>query len=569
MHVLKKLLELTRPYWLRVSGGIVLSIMVSGLTAALAWAIKPAIDEIVVGKKYELFPLLAIGVLLLFSLKGVFTFCQLYLMRSSGLKLVREMRNKLYDHVLHLPVGHFSKESSGGIVSRIMLDVDALNTLVSEVIRTFVVEAPTVVFLLGVALYRRWDLTLMSLILLPFIAYSAKKFGRGVKNKRKEAQRKLSFLTHMISESVFGVRIIKIFNREREMLEKFKNDNQTYYRELMRVTRLRESTKLIIDFVTGSGIAAVLWYGGAMIKSGAITTGDFGSILVAIYMMFSPIKKLGEAYNALQEARASLERIDTLQNSEVETKGPTHLNGFSKAINFADVSFSFPGNDTPVLTDINLEIKHGEVLAIVGRSGVGKSTLVDMIPKFHIPSSGTLSIDGIDMRDVDLRSLRRQIGIVSQDVILFNDSVKENIAFGKSGVSEAEIIEAARLAYADEFIQQLPQKYDTIIGDRGLKLSGGQRQRIAIARAILKNPPILILDEATSSLDSVSEALVQNALDTLMKGRTTIIIAHRLSTVKHADRILIIEKGKIQDAGKHEELISRNLSYKELYNVFS
>jgi subfamily B ATP-binding cassette protein MsbA len=319
--------------------------------------------------------------------------------------------------------------------------------------------------------------------------------------------------------------------------------------------------------VTGAGLAAVLAYGGFMIKSGTITTGDFGSMLAAIYFMFSPIKKLGEAYSILQESRASIERIETLQNAEPETKGRIPLNRFSKAIKFENVSFGFPGNNTPVLTDVNLEIKSGEVIAIVGRSGVGKSTLVDMIPKFHIPSSGTLTIDGIDIREIELHSLRQHIGIVSQDIILFNDTVKENIAFGKAGASEAEIIEAAGMAYADEFILQLPEKYDTVIGDRGLKLSGGQRQRIAIARAILKNPPILILDEATSSLDSVSEALVQNALDELMKGRTTIVIAHRLSTIKYADRILIIEKGKIEDVGKHEELIARNLTYRELYNV--
>jgi subfamily B ATP-binding cassette protein MsbA len=352
------------------------------------------------------------------------------------------------------------------------------------------------------------------------------------------------------------------------MLEKFKSDNQRYYRELLRVTRLKEFTKLVIDVVTGSGIAVVLWYGGIMVVNGTITAGVFASILVAVYMMFSPIKKLGEAYNSLQEARASIERIDTLQDTEPEEKGRVPLGGFKKSIKFEDVSFSFPGNTLPVLTDVNLEIRHGEVVAIVGRSGVGKSTLVDLIPKFHIPSSGMLAIDGIDVRDVELHSLRQQIGIVSQDIILFNDTVKENIAFGKSGASEADIVEAARMAYADEFIRELPEKYDTLIGDRGLKLSGGQRQRIAIARAILKNPPILILDEATSSLDSVSEALVQNALESLMRGRTTIVIAHRLSTIKHADRILIIEKGKIEDVGKHEELIARNLTYRELYNVF-
>ena len=569
MKVVKKLSELTKPYWSRIFGGIILGLMVSGITGAIAWSVKPALDEILVGRKYEYLKLLPLGIFLLFSTKGLLSFGQTYLMKSAGMKLVRETRNKLYNHILCLPVGYFSRASSGAIISRVMMDVEALNGLVSDVVKTFIVEIPTIIFLLGVALYRSWDLTLMSLLLLPLIAYSTRKIGKGVKKKRKEAQRKLSLLTHRIGESVFGARIIKVFNREKTMADKFKNDNQRYYREHLRVLRLKEFTKLVIDIVTGVGIAVVLWYGGGMIVQGTITTGVFASILVAIYMMFSPVKKLGEAYNALQEARASIERIETLQNVEHEQEGRISIDGFRKAIKFEDVSFTFPGNNVPVLKDVNLEINRGEVVAIVGRSGVGKSTLVDLIPKFHLPSSGRLTVDGIDIHDIEMHSLREQIGIVSQDIILFNDTVGENIAFGKSGVSAADIMEAARTAYADEFIQQLPEKYDTFIGDRGLKLSGGQRQRIAIARAVLKNPPILILDEATSSLDSVSEALVQKALDVLMKGRTTIVIAHRLSTIKNADRILIIEKGKILDAGRHEELLTRNSTYKELYNALA
>lgn len=568
MQFVEKIIKITKPYWPRIFLGILLSLMVSGITAAIAWAVKPALDVVLVGKKHEYLKLLPVGVFLLFTIKGLLSFGQAFLMRSAGMKLVREMRNKLYNHILCLPVGYFNKESSGVIISRVMYDVEALNGLISDVLRTFIVEVPTVIFLLGVAFYRRWDLTLMSLILLPLIAYSTRKFGKGVKKKRKEAQKKLSFLTHKIGESVFGTRIIKIFNREKIMEDKFKNENQGYYRELLRVIRLKEFTKLIIDAVTGVGIAVVLWYGGNMVVNGTITSGVFASILVAIYMMFSPMKKIGEAYGGLQETRASIERIDTLFNAKHEEEGHIKIDGFKISLKFENVSFSFPESNTPVLVDVNLEIKRGEVVAIVGRSGVGKSTLVDLIPKFYIPSNGRLTIDGIDIREIEIHSLRELIGIVSQDIILFNDTVKENIAFGKSEVSEDDIIEAAKMAYAAEFINELPQKYDTVIGDRGIRLSGGQRQRIAIARAILKNPPILILDEATSSLDSVSEVFVQKALDKLMSGRTTIVIAHRLSTIKNAGRILIIEKGKIVDMGRHEELIEKNSTYRELYNAF-
>jgi len=569
MDVFRKIVQLIKPYWPRILGGILLSLLVSGITGAIAWAVKPALDDVLVGKKYEYLKWLPIGVFLLFSVKGLLSFGQFYLMRSSGMKLVRETRNRLYEHVLYLPVGHFNKESSGMIISRVINDVENLNGLVGDVIKTFITEVPTLVFLLGVALYNRWDLTLMTLILLPLLAYSSRRFGKGVKSKKKQAQRKLSVLTHKVGESIIGSRMIKIFNRENTMVEKFRNDNQRYYRELMRVVRLKEFTKLIIDAVTGLGIAVVLGYGGSLVVQGTITPGVFASILAAIYMMFSPVKKLGEAYSTLQESRASLERIDTLLDAEHEKEGSVKIDGFRKSIRFEQVTFTFPGNNAPVLRDINLEIRQGEMIAVVGRSGVGKSTLADLIPKFHLPSSGRLTIDGTDINDIETGSLREQIGIVSQDVILFNDTVRENIAFGKQGASDVDIVAAAEMAYADEFIQELPEKYNTVIGERGLKLSGGQRQRIAIARAILKNPPILILDEATSSLDSVSEEIVQKALDQLMKSRTTIVIAHRLSTIKNVDRILIIEKGRIADMGKHEELLAGNPAYRELYHALS
>lgn len=564
MQGTKRVIELTKPYWPRIFAGVLLSLMVSGMTGAIAWAVKPALDEILVGKKYQYLTLLPLGVLLLFVVKGFLSFGQAYLMKSAGMKLVRETRNKLYDHLLHLPIGYFHKESSGVVISRIMHDVETLQLLVGDVIKTFIVEIPTVIFLMGVALYRKWDLTLLSLILVPLIGYSTKRLGKRVKRKRKDAQRKLSYVTRRVGESVFGIKIIKVFNRESFMREKFGIENQRHYRDRLKVIKLREFMKLAIDFVTGIGIATVLWYGGTMVMDGAITPGVFASILVAIYMMFSPVKKIGDAYGGLQETRASIERMDTLFNAEHEKEGSVKIDTFSKSIKFENVSFTFPGNPAPVLTGISLEIKKGEVVAIVGRSGVGKTTLVDLIPRFYLPTDGKLTIDDMDVRDLNIHSLRAQIGIVSQDIILFNDTVRENIAFGTTGLSDEDIIDAAGMAYADEFIQKLPDKYDTQIGERGLRLSGGQRQRIAIARAILKNPPVLILDEATSSLDSVSESLVQQALDTLMKKRTTIVIAHRLTTIQNADRIVVIEGGKIVDIGTHQELLLKSTAYAEL-----
>ncbi len=569
MRMFRKIIALTKPYWPRILGGIVLGLLVSGITASIAWIVKPALDDVLVAKKYEYLRFVPLGIILLFTAKGLVGFGQTYLMKSAGMKLMREMRNRLFNHILTLPVGFFNRESSGVIISRIINDVEVLNGLISHVMRTFVMEIPTVVFLLGIAFYRRWDLTLMTLILLPFIGLSTRKFGKRVKRKRKDAQRRISLVTHRIGEAIQGMRIIKVFNREDVMGEKFRNENQRYYREMLRVIRLKEFTKLVIDVVTGMGVAFALWYGITLIAGGAMSPGDLASMLAAIYMAFSPIKKIGEAYTALQETIGSMERIDTMLDTAQEEKGGIRIDRFTDALRFRDVSFAYPGNSSYVLKNISLDINHGEVIAIVGQSGVGKSTLVDLIPRFRRPSDGVITIDGINLNDVEQHSLRELIGIVSQDIILFNDTVRENIAFGRRGATESDIIHAARLAYADEFIRELPGQYDSVIGERGLMLSGGQRQRIAIARAILKNPPILILDEATSSLDSVSEATVQKALEKLMRGRTTIVIAHRLSTIRNADRIVILDKGRITDSGTHEQLISRNDTYVRFYNAFA
>lgn len=543
--------------------------MVSGITAAIAWAVKPALDELFADKKYEYLKLIPPAVFLLFIFKGLLNFGQSYLMKAAGMQLVRDLRNRLYKHVLSLPVGYFTKESSGVIISRIMYDADTLKGLMADILKAYVLEVPTVIFLIGLAFYRSWSLTLMTLVLMPFFAYSTRKFGKSVKKRRKEAQRKLSLLTQRIGESIHGVRIIKVFNREKIKSDTFGKENKGFYREALRVERYKEFTRLAIEVIAGLGIAVILWYGGNMVMKGTITTGDFASILVAIYMIFTPTKKIGEAYTALQEIKASIERVDTLLNSEIEQSGSTKIENFNSSIRFEKVSFIYPGRHTVVLKDLNLEIKRGEIIAVVGPSGVGKSTLVDLIPGFHKPSSGKITIDGKDISELDLYSLRKLIGIVSQDIILFNDTVRENIAFGKEGATEDEIIAAARLSFADDFIQEFPDKYDTTIGERGIKLSGGQKQRLAIARAVLKNPPILILDEATSSLDSVSEVIVQRALEKLMKSRTTIVIAHRLSTIRNADRIVILDKGKISDVGTHDQLISRNDTYMKLYNAFA
>jgi len=569
MKTHKKIVELTKPYWPRIFTGIFLGFIASAISGAVAWSTKPALDKIFIERRYEYLHYLPLGVFFLFIFKGFVGFGQTYLMRSAGMKLIREMRNKLFSHVIYLPLSYFQKESSGVIISRIMNDAQKMNQLVSGVLKDFIVEIPTVVILFGVAVYRNWQLTFVSILLAPLIAFSARRLGKSVKKKTKRAQKNVSFLTQRINESIAGSRIVKVFNREDTMARKFVHDNQKFYRDSIRGIRLRQLAQVVVDFVTGFGIALVLWFGGNMVVRGTITSGDFASIIVAIYMMFSPLKKIGEAYGDLQECMASVERVGSLFDAMEEEQGGQKVSGFQGSIRFENVTFKYPEGTHPVLQGLNLEIRKGEVIAIVGRSGVGKSTFVDLLPRFIKPSEGKITLDGKDINTLDIHSLRDLIAVVSQDVILFNDSVMENIAFGRQGATNDEIMEAAQLSFADDFIKDMPAQYETIIGERGVKLSGGQRQRLAIARAILKNPPLLILDEATSSLDSVSEAIVQKALEKLMKNRTTIVIAHRLSTIRNADRIVVLDKGRIVDIGTHDKLIQMDTTYRELYTTFS
>jgi len=562
MQTLNKIIEITRPYWPRVFLGIVLGLLVSAVTGAIAWLVKPALDIVFIDKKYEYLKL--IPVFTLFMLKGLMQFGQEYLMRSAGMKLVRDTQDKLHHHILYIPVGYFHREASGVVMSRVINDVRLLNALFSDVLKSVIIAIPTIVVLLGIALYRKWDLTLLSIMLVPLIAFSTKKYGKKVKKRSLEIQRKISFLTQRLSETITGAKMIKVFTREDYRDRKFIEENRRVYRENVRVIKLKESAKLLIDVVTGTAIGLVLWYGGNQVRNGAITSGDFASIITAIYMIFSPVKKLGESYTFLQEIRSAIERIETVLQTPTEKGGSREIGDILKGIRFEDVSFTYASNDIPVLKNINLAIGAGEVLAVVGPSGAGKTTFADLIPRFYDPTSGRITIDEIDIREAGLKSLRDLIGIVSQDIILFDDTVAENISFGRPGAHPEDIRKAAEMAYAAEFIEKLPEGYDTFIGERGMKLSGGQRQRIAIARAVLKNPPLLILDEATSSLDTVSESLVQRALEGLMKNRTTIIIAHRLSTIKNADRIVVLEDGRITDMGTHDELLSRGTTYARL-----
>ncbi|NOY63929.1 MAG: ATP-binding cassette domain-containing protein [Nitrospirae bacterium] len=564
---LKSIIILVKPYWPRIVLAVVLSLVVSSINGALAWLVKPAMNGIFIEKKREYLLLIPLSVFLLYIIRGVFNFSHSYLMTSVGAKLVRDMRNRLYTHITFLPLSKYNERSTGLMLSRIINDTGYLQKVVAHSVKDLFVEGTTVIALSVVAFIRRWDLTLLSLMVLPFAFYGVGRLGKRLKKVTKEAQRKISVITELLTETFSGIKIIKVFGKESALINLFKKRNQDYYRENMRSTRIVEATSLLMEFVGGLGITFVIWYGGRLVVSGAITPGDFFSFLAAIFMIYTPVKRLAKVHNGLQQARASIDRINEFLVLEREKDGDKEIEEFTRSIEYRDVSFRYPTSETYALRHINLKIRKGDIIALVGQSGAGKTTFVDLLPRFYDPTDGAIFIDDLDIRELRISSLRGLIGVVSQDVILFNDTVRANIAFGRPGATEEEIQEAAKAAYAHEFIMELPHGYDTMIGERGVRLSGGQRQRLSIARAILKNPPILILDEATSSLDTHAEMMVQKALDSLMKNRTTIVIAHRLSTVRIASKIIVLDHGMIVEQGTHEELLKKNGVYKHLHEI--
>jgi subfamily B ATP-binding cassette protein MsbA len=533
----------------------------------MAWLVKPALDNILFEKDMTLLVLLPIGVVIVFSLRGLFNFFHEYLMRSASQKMVMGLRGKLYYHILHLPVSYFSKNSSGTLMSKVVNDTNALQAVVSLTVKDLFIESTTVVALACVALWRRWDLALIALLVLPAAFYASGKLAKRLKKISQRSQEKISLITNSLHESFTGVKIIKAFTREDDEQGRFDHINKDYYRENMRSVRTSEFISLLMEVVGGFGVAAVIWYGGKLIMEGVMTIGEFFSFLTAILLLYTPAKRLARVHAGIQQARPPLQRIFDVLLTEKETEGEKELTTFSKEIKFDDVSFQYPSSSNKALDHIVQRIKKGDLIAVVGRSGSGKTTLINMLPRFYTPDEGTISIDGINIADLTFKSLRSFFGIVSQDVILFNDTVLANIAYGNLNAGKDEVVEAARSAYADEFIMELPEGYDTIVGEKGLRLSGGQKQRISIARAILRNPPVLILDEATSALDTESEMKIQEALEELMKTRTTVVIAHRLSTVMKADRIVVMDAGKIVETGTHKELIQQKGHYQKLYEL--
>jgi len=556
---------LSKPYITRLATAMVCSLILSGINGAIAWSTKSAVDDILIMKKAAYLYILPIGVLVLFSLRGLFSYCNNYLMASIGAKIVRTVRREVYDKILSLPIAFHARNSSGVIVSKILNDIGLLQGTMGT-IKDFSVEICTVFVLAGVAVSRKWDLALLSFIVVPLIVYSIGNLGSRMRSTTMTSRLIMARITTIINESLQGIKIIKAFTMEREL--KAKNDQELgdFYRNSMRETRINEASYIIAEALGGVGIAVIMYYGFSLVLSNKISAGDFVSFLAAIGLMFTPLKRLSRVHNNFQQGRTAIERIREIISAEPEKQDGEDI-VVKGDIVFDNISFRYPLSNNDALRGVNLHVRPGEIVALVGYSGAGKSTLVDLVAGFWYPTGGGLYIDGRDIRGLSLHSLRRHIGSVTQDIVLFDDTVKANILFGKPDASQEKVIEAAKAAFAHEFIMELPHGYETMIGERGVRLSGGQKQRITIARAIIRNPSILILDEATSSLDTESEHQVQKALEKLMSGRTTIVIAHRLSTVQKATRIAVMSNGRIIQEGTHAELLERGGLYQELYSM--
>jgi subfamily B ATP-binding cassette protein MsbA len=557
-----------RPHVLHLILGAVLAILVAAMEGAVAWLVKPAMDEIFIKRDVAMLQILPLALILVYLVKAAASYAQAYLMLAVSARVIARVRTDVYVHLQELPLAFFSDTHSGELMSRILTDITRLGRLSSAILVSVVRHAATVVTLVVVMLQREWLLTLVALAVFPLIAHIVRVIGRKLYVINKRAQERVGQLAVLLHESFAGAKIVKAFGREAHERERFGTLNRRLLRLALKNARADELAEPLLEVAGALGIMATLVYGGYRVIDGEMTPGTFFSFTAAVIMLYTPTRRLSRIVNAVQQTRSSVERVFELLDrtpAVADRPAAVSLDRFREALCFEGVEFRYPGGAEPTLRDVTLAIDRGEVVAFVGMSGAGKTTLLDLLPRFHDVTAGRITIDGHDLRDVTQASLRAQIGLVTQETFLFKDTIAYNIAYGRPGATPDEVVEAARRAHAHDFIASCPLGYQTLVGERGVRLSGGQRQRIAIARAFLKNPPILILDEATSDLDAESEFMVQQALGDLMRGRTVLVIAHRLATVRNADRIVVVHEGRIADVGSHGDLLRREGLYRRLY----
>ena len=568
MNIYKRLVKLASPHVAKFILAMFCMLVVGGLTSALAFLVKPALDDIFMKKNMVMLKWIPVAVITIYLLKGLCNYVQIVLMSFIGQRVVADVRNQLYRAIQGQSMSFFTKHPTGILMSRITNDVNSMQGTVSEAVTSLLKDSFTLVCLIFVIFYRDWQLALVAMVIFPLTIYPIATFGRKMRSVATRTQVTMGTLTTLLQETISGARIVKAFGREDYEGSRFSRENENLLRLTLKAVSISAISSPFMEFLGGIGIAAIVFYGGYQVIQGVSTPGTFFSFLTALLMLYEPIKRLTNVNNTIQQGIAGAQRVFSIIDTvpEIQNKtGAVPLPAIWKAIEIRNVTFRY--EDVPVLNRINLTVRAGEAVAFVGMSGGGKTTLVNLIPRFYDVSEGQILIDGLDVRDVTIESLRAQIGMVTQQTILFNDTVRNNIVYGDSGKTEADVIRAAKAANAHNFIMNLPQGYDTVIGEQGTKLSGGERQRISIARALLKDAPILILDEATSSLDTEAEIEVQEALENLMRGRTTLVIAHRLSTIRNADRIVVLVNGEIAEEGTHETLLNKRGEYYRLYQM--
>ncbi|MFP4466257.1 MAG: lipid A export permease/ATP-binding protein MsbA [Candidatus Goldiibacteriota bacterium] len=573
METYKRLLKYIKPYTGRIVGALLIMVFTAALTALSMYIIKPVIDKILANPNKEealyYIRILPLAVIVIWVFKGVGLYFQGYLINWVGNRIIMDMRNLLYRHITDLSMRFFNNEKIGTLISRITNDVTLIQGAVANVIGNVIGSLLNIIGLLALMFFLNWKFTLIAVVVFPIAVFPIIKFGRKMKSAARGSQQSMGDITSVLNESFNGIRIVKAFGMEKYERKRFARDLRNYFDYTMRGVRASSMSSPTMETIGAIGIAALIFIAGQAVIRDQITTGTFFAFMGAITGLYPQVKKLNDMNNIIQQALSAAERVFSVLDTKpeiVERPDPVEINDFNESIEFDSVEFSYTSKEK-VLREINFKIKKGEIFAVVGASGAGKSTAADLLARFYDVEKGRILIDGTDIRDISFQSLRRLIGMVTQETILFNDTIKNNIAYGNPEADEAKIIEAAKAANAHDFIIKQKEGYDTLIGDRGARLSGGQRQRLAIARALMKNPPILILDEATSALDSESEILVQEALNNLMKNRTTFVIAHRLSTVRNADEIVVIEHGVIKERGTHDDLIAKEGLYKKLYDM--
>ncbi len=564
-----RLLAYIKPYKKRLAAAVVCIIMAAGANLYLPWIIKDMIDDVLMSKDMLMLNLIAAGILVVMFTRGVFYYGQSYLVSYVGQRVIIDVRSVLFRKFQKMPLSYYDRQQTGTVMSYITNDVAAMQSAIVDNLIELVTESSILIGSLAMMIYLDWKLSLLTLMTIPLVGFAMKIFGRKLKRSSTVIQERAAEITSLLQESISAIRVVKSFVRETYEIKRFEEQNWRNFQAAMKNVKLSSLLTPTVEFLAAIAVTFIVWFGGYEVVNEVITAGELVAFLTYAVNLANPVKRLSRVYAAIQRAMAAADRVFSVMDLDekiIDVPGAKPLPPIKGEVEFRDITFSYKEGQ-PALQHISLKAEPGQMIALVGPSGSGKSTIASLIPRFYDVDSGTISIDGHDIRQVTADSLREQIGLVPQETMLFSTTVMENIRYGRLDATDEEVIEAARAANAEEFIKDLPEGYNTRLGERGLNLSGGQRQRLAIARAILKNPRVLILDEATSALDTESEKIVQDALDKLMVGRTSFVIAHRLSTIFNADQIFVVENGHLREHGTHEELLAAGGLYSNLYNI--